>query len=143
MFLLPSSVVRYVMASSPTPTLWPARKYRWLIWGLYLAAWSTALLIPLPAVPEWKVHDISLRFLFAKAVHVSAYAVLAVLTGWLLVPSRYRWLPALALAVHATSTELLQRLVEGRTGTLDDVGLDLIGIALGCLVSWKWWCAPS
>ncbi len=132
------------MDPTPSAAPWPALKVRWLIWLAYLAAWSTALLVPLPDIGRtWTVNHISLKFLFAKAVHVGAYAVLAVLSGWLLVPTRFRWLLMFFLAAHATSTELLQRLVPGRTGTLTDVGIDLAGIALGCLVSWKWWLRPS
>jgi VanZ family protein len=121
---------------------WPAVKYRWLLWGLYVAAWSTALLVPLPAGGEWKIHNINLKFYFAKAVHVGAYAVWALLSGWLLAPRGWRWLLLAGMVAHGAATEYLQTFVRGRTGNLRDVGLDLIGICLGFLCSWKWWRAP-
>jgi VanZ family protein len=118
---------------------WPAVPYRWLIWHLYLAGWSTALLMPMSGSNDWKVHDISMKFVFAKTLHVAAYAVLAMLSGWLLAPRRYRWLLLVFMALHAPTTEYLQTYVPGRTGHVRDVGLDLIGISIGCLLTWKWW----
>jgi VanZ family protein len=119
-----------------------ATKVRWLIWWLYVAAWSTALLVPMPAGSEWKINDINVKFLFAKTVHVSAYAVWAILSAWLLVPRHLRWFLLAGMALHAPATEFLQTFVPGRTGNLRDVALDLIGICLGCLLSWRLWRAP-
>jgi VanZ family protein len=121
----------------------PAKKYRWLIWLAYVAAWSGALLAPIPQHLGVRIHDVDLRFVLAKTLHVSAYAVLAVLSGWLRVPSRFRWMLALFLAGHATATEFLQQYLPPRIGAVNDIGLDLIGIALGCALSWKWWCEPE
>jgi VanZ family protein len=108
-----------------------------------LAAWTAALLTPLPEGKDWTSLEITLKFLFSKFLHLSAYAVLAVLTAWVRVPARYRWLLILVLAAHATATEFIQQFVPGRSGKVADIGLDLIGIFLGCLLSWKWWCEPS
>ena len=58
------------------------------------------------------------KFLIAKTLHVAAYAVLAGLSGWLRVPSRFRWILLFVIMAHAPATELLQLLVEGRTGSL-------------------------
>jgi VanZ family protein len=116
---------------------------RWSIWLVYLAAWSVALLVPLPGAGEWHFQGIDLKVIFAKGLHVCAYALLAGLTGWLEVPCRFRWMLSMALAGHATITEFIQQFVEGRTGLVQDVGLDLIGCCLGCAVTWKWWCDPN
>jgi VanZ family protein len=116
-------------------------KVRWLIWLLYMGAWSVALLTPIPPGVRVQVGDYDWTFSFAKTLHVTAYAVLAVLSGWLAIPCRYRWLMALFLAAHAATTEFFQQFVD-RGSSVRDVCLDLIGIALGCLVTWKWWCRP-
>jgi VanZ family protein len=119
--------------------------FRWLVWLLYSAAWSVALLSPLPDTGDWSLENISLdlKFLFAKAVHVSAYALLAVLSGWLPVPRCRRWLLLVFLSGHAMATEFFQQFVPGRTGCWFDVGIDHIGIALGLALTWKWWLLPA
>jgi VanZ family protein len=46
--------------------------------------------------------------------------------------------------VHAFATEFLQQWVKERTGSLSDVSIDLLGVALG-LTMWKLtcWCGPA
>jgi VanZ family protein len=129
------------MTSGTRARPWPAAKYRLLIWTVYMTAWTVALLIPIPIKGKWTVSEIDLKFLFAKSLHVAAYAVFAMLTGWLRVPSRFRWLLTFLLAVHATLTELFQQHVPGRTGRIEDICLDLGGVFLGCMVTWRWWAA--
>jgi VanZ family protein len=131
-----------VMKTSSKRGWWPAKKYRWSIWLVYMAVWSVALLVPMPTGPGWTVRNIDVKLVAGKALHVCAYAVLAGLTGWLEVPCRFRWLLIYVLAAHATATEFIQQFIEGRTGRVHDVGLDLIGVALGCLVTWPWWSEP-
>ena len=113
---------------------------RWLVWGVYLLSWSVALLTPQPAtwagdvIPESVV-----RYSFAKSLHVAAYALLAILTGWLLVPAKLRWLLLGFLSLHAFGTEFLQMFVPSRSGSLKDVGFDHVGICLGIMMTWRWW----
>jgi VanZ family protein len=125
---------------------WPALRSRRLIWFVYLGLWSVALLVPIPAgISEGlnvEVGDVDLRFLVAKTLHVTAYAGLAMLSGWLRVPCRYRWLLMLLMAAHAAGTEFIQQFVE-RGSSVRDVVLDLIGVTLGCLLTWKWWTDPA
>jgi hypothetical protein len=121
--------------------------WRWLIWLAYVTAWTCALLAPVPEGDWGSVgsgeESIDLKYLFGKAVHVSAYAVLAGLAGWLRVPYRRRWLLLFFVMAHGTVTELLQlHSTTHRTGCLEDVGLDHLGVALGLLVTWKWWSEP-
>jgi VanZ family protein len=122
------------------------RRWRWWVWGVYLVAWTTALIAPVPETPGLNVEGfggLSLRMLVAKTVHVCAYALLAALTGWLRVaPPRRLWL-LFFLTVHATATEIIQLQVVYRTGQLTDVALDQLGIALGMLCTWRWWRAPA
>ena len=117
------------------------RKARWLWWGAYVVLWTTLLLMPGRAIHD--LSDVDLfegrRYLIAKIVHVTAYAVMAILCGWLCVPAHWRWLLVFFLMGHATLTEHIQEHVPGRTGELHDVGFDNIGIAVGLLLSWKWW----
>jgi hypothetical protein len=122
---------------APSPLGW-----RGLVWLLYFLAWTAALLLPMPGgtppglewVTPWK-------FSLAKSLHLAAYAVLAVLSGWLHVPLRFRWILLFIIMAHAPVTELIQLRVEGRTGSLHDVGLDHLG--LGLVLSWKWWSDPA
>ena len=68
--------------------------------------------------------------------------MLAILTGWLRAPVTQRFLLMFLLMAHATVTELIQEAtfeVAGRSGELHDVGFDHLGIALGVMLSWKWW----
>ena len=120
-------------------------KWRWPIWSVYLLLWTVGLLYPTtPSLGS--IDDVisPIHMLIAKVLHVTAYAVLAMLTGWLRVPPRYRWLLLFVIMVHATLTEVGQRVtremqVSTRTGELYDVALDNAGIFLGLLASWKWW----
>jgi len=116
--------------------------WRWLLWFAYAAAWTVALVVPVPDVQVLSFGEelIDLRWLFAKSVHVSAYAVFAILTG--LLPVAWRWrLPLLfLLMLHGAGTEWVQEnFTTSRTGSLSDVLWDHLGIAVGCCVSWKWW----
>jgi VanZ family protein len=114
-----------------------------LVWGAFLAAWSAALLTPDPnrlvrgLVPEEG------SFLLAKGLHVTAYALLAALSGWLRPPPRLRLPLALALSAHAFATEFLQHFVPKRTPSLRDVALDHLGLLLGGALTYRWWTAPA
>jgi VanZ family protein len=102
------------------------------------------LLVQVPETPGLgDVEGFSLRTLIGKSLHVGAYALLAVLSGWLRPAPRYRWLLAYLVMAHATATEVAQTTTGYRTGELTDVALDHVGIALGMLCAWRWWCAPA
>jgi VanZ family protein len=120
---------------APRPGVW----VRWLVWLVYVAAWTQALLTPIrldkvQASPE-------LLFVLAKCLHVTAYAVLAILSGWLRVPWPFRWLLLAGLAAHGMATEFGQQFVATRHPSVRDVGLDWLGLAIGIGLSWKWWRA--
>jgi VanZ family protein len=128
----------------PVPGRWPGLRLRWFIWAVFVAAWTTALRWPGRDIP-WS-HELALlnlKVLVAKSVHISAYALFAVLCAWLHVTSRFRWLLMYFMAVHAAGTEFIQLYVPGRSGEVYDVGFDLIGVAVGCGLTWKWWCDPA
>ena len=115
---------------------------RWLIWSTFMIMWTVALEMPVP-LPE-EVRDdpvmVTPKLLVAKTVHVVFYAILTVLSVWAPSPSRYRWLLMFVLMTHAVVTELLQTALQmGRTGSLADVGFDVLGIAIGVALSWKKW----
>jgi VanZ family protein len=124
-----------------------AHRWRWLIWGVYVTAWTIALLYP--RAPHAGVEEIDAliepsRYLIAKSIHVSAYAVMTLLTAWLGAPLRYRWLLVFLLMVHGTATEMGQwsMQVAGwsvRIGQLHDVAYDNLGVLIGLLIGWKWW----
>jgi hypothetical protein len=124
---------------------------RWIVWIAFNLAWTTALLVPDPDGwarswllseadgPVAREHlDLQL-FWFSKVLHVSAYAVLAILSGRLRVSWRYRILLLLFMSTHALGTEWLQNFIHERHPSLRDVALDHLGMALGILLSSKWW----
>lgn len=116
------------------------RKYIWL---LYTVAWTAALLTPHPV----RIADALLSeedaFYASKILHVSAYAVLAMLSGWVRAPVPWRpWLLGF-LSAHALGTEFCQRFVPLRYPSWTDVGWDHLGIVWGLVVSWRWWVRES
>lgn len=124
----------------PTPRPSPVGpRLRWLIWGVFLVVWTAALLRPEPVEVGREVMADEARFSLGKTLHVTAYAGLAVLSAWQQVSAWVRWGLLAFLSAHAMSTEYFQRFVPPRSGTLLDVGLDHLGLALGVLLSWKWW----
>jgi VanZ family protein len=125
----------------------PQTFLRWAVWIAFLVLWSTALLVPDPVGFLLRIKPDSLEltdlatFLMAKTLHVTAYAVAAILTGWLRAPGSWRWLLLAFWFLHAGATELGQRFVPGRTGSLRDVALDHLGLLIGLALSWRWWRA--
>jgi VanZ family protein len=101
---------------------------------LFLGLWTWKLLEPNP-VPEPVARGISLdvMFLLAKVAHAAGYAFLTVLASLLPVRRTYFWLVVAALVLHAVGTEIGQTFVDNRSGSVRDVLIDWIGIALGLL----------
>jgi VanZ family protein len=127
-----------------TPRVGQASWWRWgrvvlAAWLLLLAAWTVALLTPYPVQLANQVLPPPVEFPLSKALHVTAYAVLAALVGLLRPLGRYRWLLLAFLSFHGMATEYLQQFVPHRGPSLRDVGLDHIGILLGALLTWKNW----
>jgi VanZ family protein len=124
----------------------PLFRWRWLIWSIYVALWTTALVVPIPGdtfLERVQVLRITLKFLLAKTLHVLAYGGMTILSGRLLVPPRYRWAVMYFLMLHAGATEFTQLHLVYRSGLLMDVMFDSLGIALGVLASWRYWTAPE
>jgi VanZ family protein len=114
--------------------------WRWLVWGVYVLLFTTALVLPAGAVNQWGGSiSPSNKYLIAKAGHFCAYALMTILTGWLGVPIRFRLVLLFFLMAHAGVSEWIQLHFSNRTGMVDDVVLDHLGIAAGLIVSWKWW----
>jgi VanZ family protein len=122
-----------------------------VLWLAFVLAWTAALLVPspdriarallarvLPGAEGNHDLDVSLWW-FSKSLHVIVYALLAILSGWLRVPWRSRWLLLVFISAHGFCTEFLQHFVVSRHGSLRDVGLDHLGAAIGVGLSWKWW----
>jgi hypothetical protein len=118
---------------------------RWL-WLLFTIAWTIALQVPKPFKETGYPPIDEGLFTFSKTVHVAAYAVFTVLSAWMALPVRYRWLLLVFLIGHAMLTEYVQYLLHdicGRTGQWSDVGLDAIGIGIGAACTWKSWRARA
>lgn len=77
-----------------------------------------------------------LDFVLRKMTHAFAFGLLAALWWWALRPLLRDPLPVAAgiALLYAVSDEYHQSLVEGRTGTPIDVGVDALGIAIACLL---------
>jgi hypothetical protein len=120
----------------------------WLVWGLYIVAWTILLEIPKRGVDQLSVSvDLTgYTYFLAKTLHVAMYAVLAILSSLVPLSARYRFALMFVLMAHATITELLQEMLEPychRGGSLHDVGYDHLGIAIGVALSWKRWTRPD
>ena len=80
-----------------------------------------------------------LEFLIRKAAHVFLYFVLAILSSLFVYTYKlsfvYRYISSFVFCVcYATSDEIHQLFVEGRSGSIKDVLIDSIGIILGILL---------
>lgn len=113
---------------------------RWLIFfGLCLVVWTIGLLTP--RIGQSSVGSLGsseVKFYFSKLLHIGAYAVLALMAGQASSSRRLAWTLLIILSLHAGLTEYLQLFVE-RGGSIRDVGLDHLGIALGVAVGWRRW----
>jgi VanZ family protein len=122
-------------------------KWRWWIWVASTFMWTLLLVVPFPHEVFSVLGDSegTMRSKAAKGLHVVAYVVLTAAAGWLSAPMRYRFFLVFFLMVHATSTELVQRifLFLGRTGHLYDVAWDHLGIGIGLALTWRWWTRPD
>jgi VanZ family protein len=115
--------------------LWPTVHFG--VFLTVLTAWTVALLSPVPQESAEKVLGSQFGiFVFAKTVHVTAYAILAVLGGSAVFLGRsWVWIfPALVL--HGAVTEYFQQFV-GRGSRIGDIALDALGVALGALIVWS------
>src|SRR5262245_16501492 len=98
--------------------------WRWLMWSAYGVAWTTVLLTPQPVHVAEAVLPSSIELFTAKLLHIGAYAGFTMLSGWLQVAPRFRWLLLLLVSAHAFGTEFLQGFVPERYPSLRDVGFD-------------------
>lgn len=76
----------------------------------------------------------SLGWITAKILHLGIYALLALFASILPGSPSFKLTCFIILTMHAFATEFLQQWVKERTGSLSDVAIDLLGVALGlCL----------
>jgi VanZ family protein len=115
----------------------------WIIWLCYAVGWTLALLTPQPVHVRDAVMSARPAEYSSKLLHVCAYLGFTVLSGILRIPVPYRWLMLVFLSLHAAGTEYLQQFVPDRTPALEDIAYDHVGIVLGFLVGWKWWCTRA
>ena len=95
-----------VISKSATPARW-----RWFFWTVFVIVWTAALLTTEPVYVARAVLAPPVIFSTSKLLHLSAYAVLAVLSGWLFVPARWRWVLVVFMCFHAFGTEFFQQFV--------------------------------
>jgi VanZ family protein len=111
---------------------------RWALWWLTLALWTGVLVSPQAPSVVASVVPSEFRFPVAKVGHVAGYTVLSLLVGFLPVRMAFKVVCWLFLVFHACLTEYIQLHVPGRTGSLRDVGLDVLGVTLGLTVLALW-----
>jgi VanZ family protein len=86
-----------------------------------------------------------LNYLFRKLGHMGEYGMLTLLAVRALQRDRPGWrarsgLGAVGLSLlYAASDEWHQRFVADRTGTISDVGVDAVGVALAVALCWLWY----
>src|SRR6516225_634347 len=116
-------------------------RWRWSIWFLCVVAWTWALLLPNPgelarvliapgavngeAKESFRLQLLSIvqSELFSKILHVTAYAALTVLSGWVGRSRRQHCWLLVFLSLHAFGTELSQGLIPTRHPSLrDEIG---------------------
>lgn len=115
---------------------------RWLLWCVFAVSWTVGLLAPSAHALADPFVSPEAHFLVAKLTHVTGYAFFAVLTALLWRQGRMRWYALAFLSFHAFATEFGQRFIPTRTGSLRDVGLDHLGICIGCLLTLQCWRSP-
>lgn len=135
------SAPRETVELQPQKIVWPPIRARWVVWLIYVGVWTWSLERPYPQVVLEHKELAWYLFLFGKTVHVAAYACFAVLSGWLRVPRRYRWILVFVMSLHAWGSEYFQQYTPTRHASLRDVGLDHLGIVLGTLMSMRLWNA--
>jgi hypothetical protein len=119
-------------------------RWRWTAWIALVIVWTTLLVLPMPEEVRWPVKITGgIKYYIGKSLHVGVYALLTVLAGWLQPRFRWRLLLLFFLMAHAGATEWVQLNVSNRTGTVQDVVLDHIGITVGLALSWKWWAKDN
>jgi VanZ family protein len=123
---------------SDSSFLHPSPRWRWLVWIAFVLLWTTALLTTFPITVRDALLPEDAGFPAGKTLHVVAYAIFTVLSGWVGVPGRRRWLLLAFVSFHAFATEFFQQFVE-RTPSWADVGLDHVGLVIGLALSWRWW----
>lgn len=111
--------------------------------AVLLGLWTWKLVSPVP-VPD-EISDglarAGLSFAAAKTLHVLGYALLAGLAATLPVPRHWRRFLILLLVVHGVATEVAQTFVPNRNGSVTDVLIDWVGVALGAAAA-RWWDRP-
>lgn len=113
----------------------------WQLWCVGLILWSCLLLAPGNWFPGGaSTHNVG-GIGLGKLLHVGSYAMLSGLAGWLPFPRRQRLWCSFGLILHGGLTELMQTRVPFREGSPKDVGIDIIGVLLGWLVTFRRWPA--
>ena len=109
------------------------------VFAALLGLWTWKLVSPVPVPEELRARlNADQALLIAKALHLSGYALLAVLAGTLPAPRRWRVGLVLMLFAHGVATEFIQTYVPNRTGKASDVLIDWNGVALGAVAAQLW-----
>jgi VanZ family protein len=117
-------------------------RWRWAAWWVLAGLWALVLLTPQPVEVGKRILPEEALFSASKGLHIAAYAFLTGAGAWLPAWRGLRWLPIALMSAHGCGTEFFQQFVPTRHGCLLDVGIDHIGIVLGCLLTLTRWRRP-
>ena len=109
-----------------------------VLWSGLFVAWTVMLLVPVPPSAVTAVGGATNSFWLGKTLHVSVYATLALLAGWLPFSRPLRFALIALLVLHGGATEFIQQYT-GRHPSWRDFGLDSAGILLGFCLGWQRW----
>jgi VanZ family protein len=102
---------------------------------LPVAAWA-GLIFALSSIPDLGTGLGGWDLMLRKAAHLAEYAILGALLARALQTAvlSWTWIAWVAGTAYAASDELHQMFVPGRQGSLLDLAIDSVGVALGVLV---------
>lgn len=94
--------------------------------------------ISAPERPNWLD---TASFIVRKTAHVTEYMMLSLSISWPLWIRRVRdkklmWLAFVISVIYAGTDEVHQLFIQGRSGSLRDVGIDAIGCVIGSVLFW-------
>jgi len=108
--------------------------------------WAPAVvyagILGLSSLPGSTFDGIEAPWFVSYLVHLAVYGALGVALRWALDGTRRPWLTSVVIGLVAgTIDELYQGLIPGREPSVIDVGVDVVGVAIGAWLVGRWYLA--